>query len=97
MPYVVTAPYVTLKVLDAQSGKHVMLGFYADAPVPSNVDPDSLRAHVEGGMVAEVPDEPTEAERLEAEAAAEAARIEAEKEAEAEKAKATKSTAKPAK
>lgn len=47
--YRVTAPYVTLKVKDA-AGAEVLVGFYEGAVV-SDVDPDSLQHHLDGGML----------------------------------------------
>jgi hypothetical protein len=52
--YRVDAPYVTFKVRD-QAGAWVLTGYYAGAVVAGEtVEPDSLRHHVDGGMVAEV-------------------------------------------
>lgn len=48
--YVVSAPMVYLKVPDA-SGAWVSLGYYAGAPVPEGIDPESLRHHLDGGMI----------------------------------------------
>lgn len=51
--YRVTAPYVTLKVKDA-AGADVLVGFYEGAVV-SDVEPDSLEHHLEGGMLEKLP------------------------------------------
>lgn len=48
----VAAPLVYLKVPDAL-GVPTFVTFYAGAPVPENVDPDSLAHHIDGGMVVE--------------------------------------------
>lgn len=50
--YIVTAPYVTLRVKD-QTGKEVLLGFYEAAPVPDSVAKDDLERHIRKGMIAE--------------------------------------------
>jgi hypothetical protein len=50
--YRVTAPYVTLKVKD-QAGSWVLSGFYEGAVV-SNVEPESLRHHLDTGLVEKV-------------------------------------------
>lgn len=56
--YRVTAPYVTLKVLDTVSGAAQINGFYAGAIVTeSRIDSESLKRHVDRGWVEEV-DEP---------------------------------------
>lgn len=52
MGYRVTAPYVTLKVRD-HFGAWVLSGFH-DGAVVSDVDPVSLRHHLDNGMVEEV-------------------------------------------
>lgn len=49
----VVAPYVTLKVKD-QGGKDVIAGFYEGAVLSQTIDPESLRHHLESGMVVEV-------------------------------------------
>lgn len=51
MKYVVTAPYVTVKIPDPLVGGWTMRGFYKGAPLPDDVDAESLRHHVDGGMV----------------------------------------------
>lgn len=56
MRYVVTAPYVVLKVPDQMSGKPTMRGFYAGMLVPEDIDADNLKHHVDGEMVAEMPE-----------------------------------------
>lgn len=48
--YVVLAPYVTLKVKD-QAGADVLVGYYKGAVV-ENVDRDSLRHHLDNGLIA---------------------------------------------
>lgn len=53
MSYRVTAPYVTLKVRDA-SGGPVVVGFYAGAIVPDDVDAASLKHHLNHKLVEEV-------------------------------------------
>jgi hypothetical protein len=58
--YVVTAPYVTLLVTDA-NGAPVIRGFYKGAVVPAGVDEGSLLHHLDCGMVAEVVEDPAEA------------------------------------
>jgi hypothetical protein len=51
--YVVTAPYVVPKVRDA-NGAWVHRGYYRDAVIRvEDIDPDSLRHHIEGDMMAE--------------------------------------------
>jgi hypothetical protein len=57
--YVVTAPYVTMQVVDT-NGASVIRGFYKGAAVPAGVDEASLLHHLDCGMVAEVPDVPAE-------------------------------------
>jgi hypothetical protein len=52
--YVVTAPYVTPKVRDNVDGGWVYRGFYKDAVLRSEqIEPESLRHHLDGGMLAE--------------------------------------------
>ncbi|WP_433078875.1 hypothetical protein ACQP1P_38590 [Dactylosporangium sp. CA-052675] len=51
--YKVTSPYVTLRVRDDVLGQEVLAGFYAGAPLPSNVNQEDLERHVRKGMVAE--------------------------------------------
>lgn len=51
--YRVVAPYVTLKVKDA-TGADVLVGFYEGAIV-SDLDDESLKHHLDGGMVEKVP------------------------------------------
>lgn len=50
--YRVVAPYVTLKVKDP-TGADVLIGFYEGAVV-SEVDEDSLKSHLDGGMLEKV-------------------------------------------
>lgn len=50
MGYKVLAPYVTLKVKD-RNGGWMLLGFYAGAPVPDDVEPDSLKHHLDDGLI----------------------------------------------
>lgn len=50
--YRVIAPYVTLKVTDA-NGAAVVVGFYKDAVV-SNADAESIQHHLDSGMVEKV-------------------------------------------
>jgi hypothetical protein len=50
--YKVVAPLVQLKVTDA-TGALLNQHFYAGALVPENVDPESLRAHLDGDLVVE--------------------------------------------
>jgi hypothetical protein len=57
--YVVTAPYVTLLVTDA-NGAPVIRGFYKGSPVPAGVDEGSLLHHLDCGMVAEAAEAPAE-------------------------------------
>lgn len=54
--YLVAAPLVYLKVPDA-AGALVSYTFYAGAPVPEDVDKDSLESHLESGQVIKA-DEP---------------------------------------
>lgn len=50
--YIVTVPYVTLKVKDT-NGVFVLRGFYAGAEIQADdVEAESLRHHVDGGMMA---------------------------------------------
>lgn len=60
MRYVVTVPYVVLKVLDPMSGAWTMRGFYKDMLVPDGVDADNLKHHIDGDMVKPMaePEEP---------------------------------------
>jgi hypothetical protein len=51
--YVVTAPYVTLKVKD-QAGATVLGELYQGAPVPENADPENVQRLLDKGMVAVV-------------------------------------------
>jgi len=49
--YVVTAPYVTLKVKDA-NGAWVLRGVYRDAQfAEADIDPESLQHHLDSGLV----------------------------------------------
>lgn len=48
--YVVAAPLVYLKVRDAH-GALISSTFYAGAPVPEDVDEDSLQHHLDSGLV----------------------------------------------
>lgn len=50
--YKVVAPYVTLKVKDP-AGADVLIGFYEGAIV-ENIDADSLKSHLDKGMVEKV-------------------------------------------
>ena len=50
--YVVTAPYVTLKVKD-QAGGTVVGELYQGAPVPDSADPENVQRLVAKGMLAE--------------------------------------------
>lgn len=50
--YVVTAPYVTLRVPDA-AGQEVLRGFHQGAAVPVDVNGEDLDRHARKGMVAE--------------------------------------------
>ena len=52
MAYKVVAPYVTLKVRD-RDGAWVVVGFYAGATVPDEVDEVSLNHHVDSGLIVE--------------------------------------------
>jgi hypothetical protein len=64
----VTAPYVVLKVKDS-SGVFVVRGVYKHAVFPvSDVDPDSLAHHVDGGMAEVFSDAPPAAVEPEPEA-----------------------------
>lgn len=58
--YIVTAPYVTLRVKD-QTGAEVLLGFYEAAPVPDSVDKDDLERHLRKGMIAKAGTEEADA------------------------------------
>lgn len=49
----VLAPYVTLKVKDA-NGQEVVQGFYRDAVIPDPVEGDSLKKHLRTKMVEKV-------------------------------------------
>lgn len=51
--YVVTAPYITLRVQDDVTGTEVLTGFYAGGVVPDSVNADDLDRHLRKGMVAE--------------------------------------------
>jgi hypothetical protein len=51
--YVVTAPYVTLRIKDNNTGSHVLTGYYAGATVPEDVHPVDLDRHLQKGMVSE--------------------------------------------
>jgi hypothetical protein len=53
--YVVAAPLVYLKVPDV-GGALVSYTFYAGAPVPENVDKDSLQHHLDSNLVIEASD-----------------------------------------
>lgn len=53
--YVVAAPYVTLKHKD-RTGTDILTGFYAGAPVPEDVDPESLQRLLDKGMVIDAGD-----------------------------------------
>lgn len=71
--YRVTAPYITPKVRDDAAGGYVHKGYYADAVLQGeNIDPASLRHHLEGGMLAEV-EAPVEAKAAAVEVPAEPA------------------------
>lgn len=50
MGYRVVAPLVYLKV-PSQTGVLTSLTFYAGAPVPEDVDKDSLKHHLDSGLV----------------------------------------------
>ena len=54
--YVVAAPLVYLKVPDV-GGALVSYTFYAGAPVPENVDQDSLQHHLDSGLVLKADDD----------------------------------------
>jgi len=59
--YRVVAPYVTLKVKDT-NGKDVIVGYYDGAVVTDDqVDAESLKHHLDSGMVEKVEDAPAEA------------------------------------
>ncbi len=49
--YVVTAPYVTLRVPN-ELGQPVHTGFYEGAPVPEGTDQDDVDRHLRKGMIA---------------------------------------------
>jgi len=49
--YVVSAPYITLRVPDA-TGADIITGFYAGAPVPENVNAEDLERHLRKDMIA---------------------------------------------
>lgn len=51
MTYRVVAPYVTLKVPTRDAGGYQMVGFYAGAPVPDDVEPANLQHHLDAGLV----------------------------------------------
>jgi hypothetical protein len=51
--YVVTAPYITLKVR-GQAGALVLGELYQGAPVPENADPENVQRLLDKGMVAVV-------------------------------------------
>lgn len=51
--YQVVAPLVYLKVPDV-AGSYVSYTFYKDAIVPEGVDQESLKRHLDEGMVEEV-------------------------------------------
>jgi hypothetical protein len=55
----VLAPYVTLKLRDA-NGAWVLQGFYKDAVLDYDLEEETLKRHIDEGMVAEV-GEPTPA------------------------------------
>lgn len=52
MSYVVTAPYITVRVKD-DVGSEVVKGFYEGGVLPDDVNTDDLERHVRKGMVAE--------------------------------------------
>jgi len=61
--YVVTAPYVVPKVRDRDKGGYMHRGYYQHAVIDADdIDPDSLRHHLEGDMMApvETPEQPAE-------------------------------------
>lgn len=58
--YIVTAPYVTLRVKD-QQGAEVLLGFYEAATVPDSVVKEDLERHLRKGMVAKTGTEAADA------------------------------------
>ncbi len=63
--YTVLAPYVTIRVKDQTSGKDVLLGYYAGAPVPGAANAEDVARLVRKGMLAaevtdEAADEPTQ-------------------------------------
>lgn len=51
MTFKVLAPYVTMRVKDASTGSHVLLGFYAGAPVPEAAVQEDVDRLVRKGMV----------------------------------------------
>lgn len=51
MAYKVVAPYVTLKVPTKEAGGYQMVGFYAGAPVPEDIEPANLQHHLDAGLV----------------------------------------------
>lgn len=52
MTYVVTAPYVTLKVKDL-TGQEAVLGFYESGTLPDGANKDDVERLIRKGMVAE--------------------------------------------
>ena len=52
--YVVTAPYVTV-VTGTHDGPK-LLGFYLGATLPDDVSDESIKHHLDGGMIAEAAD-----------------------------------------
>lgn len=98
--YVVTAPYVTLHCVDA-NGAPVIVGFYKDALVPAGVTAESLKHHLDGGMVAEVGEAAAEAKaeaKVDAKTAADEAKAtEAAAKAQADEDATAKTAAKPTK
>jgi hypothetical protein len=50
--YRVTAPYITLKIMDPVAGTPTMLGFYEDARVAGDrVEAQSLQRHLDRGWI----------------------------------------------
>lgn len=60
MTYVVTAPYVTIKV-PTTTGT-TLVGFYVNAPIPAGADEEAIARLLRKGMIAEQPVASTESE-----------------------------------
>jgi hypothetical protein len=84
--YRVTSPYVTLRVLDQNTGSWTTLGFYENAPVPANAHAEDVERLLRKGMIEKVAGpaaKQAEQQRVEEEKAAEERLKQANAEAEA--------------